>query len=247
MRVSHDVRLLLAQQAPPVQVSSGGEEEGEWEGGGGGGGGDRGVVCVPLTRWLCHDPAACLLPHSLGSKLNTPSHSFERTSSVRISGRRGNKPTDPVEEYRANYRTEALEAHPPIPINGFVNKLLVMRTNDNQLFLEEFGSIEMTPQQPCSVAELPANRSKNRYNNILTYDHSRVKLSHGRGQSDYINASHCSVRGGGGEGMEEVVRGERREGGGGEGREEVVAMRWIISYMCTQHVSQTTFSLFCSC
>lgn len=140
----------------------------------------------------------CLPPsYSPGNKLNTPSHSFERTSSVRISGRRGNKLTDPVEEYRANYRTEALEAHPPIPINGFVNKLLVMRTNDNQLFLEEFGSIEMTPQQPCSVAELPANRSKNRYNNILTYDYSRVKLSHGRGQSDYINASHCSVRGGG--------------------------------------------------
>ena len=121
------------------------------------------------------------------------SHSFERNTSVRISGRRGNKPTDPVEEYRANYHTEALEAHAPVPIDGFINKLLVMRTNDNQLFLEEFGSIEMAPQQPCSVAELPANRTKNRYHNILPYDHSRVKLSHSKGQNDYINASYCSV------------------------------------------------------
>lgn len=121
------------------------------------------------------------------------SHSFERGASVRISGRRGNKPTDPVEEYRANYHTEALESHIPVPINGFINKLLVMRTNDNQLFLEEFGSIEMAPQQPCSIAELPGNRAKNRYHNILPYDHSRVKLSHSKGQSEYINASYCSV------------------------------------------------------
>ena len=122
------------------------------------------------------------------------SHSFERGASVRISGRRGNRPTDPVEEYRANYHTEALEVHPPVPINGFINKLLVMRTNDNQLFLEEFGSIEMAPQQPCSVAELPSNRNKNRYHNILPYDHSRVKLSHSKNQTDYINTSYCSVR-----------------------------------------------------
>ena len=121
-------------------------------------------------------------------------HSFERSASVRLSGRRGNRPADPVEEYRANYHTEGLEAHSPVPSEGFVNKLLVMKTNDNQLFLEEFGSIEMNPQQPCSVAELPVNRVKNRYHNILPYDHSRVKLSHGKGQGDYINASYCSVR-----------------------------------------------------
>ena len=51
------------------------------------------------------------------------SQSFERSSSVRLSGRRGNKPADPVEEYRAIYHTEALESHPPVPIDGFINKL----------------------------------------------------------------------------------------------------------------------------
>ena len=91
----------------------------------------------------------------------------------------------------------ALEEHPPIPVNGFVNKLIVMRTNDNQLFLEEFGSIDMAPQFPTDTANLPCNRTKNRYNNILPYDHSRVKLSSIRGQqgSDYINANYCSVSG----------------------------------------------------
>lgn len=140
-------------------------------------------------------PSPCL-PGStcrLDTQRKGTTQAIERSNSVRISGRRGNKLTDPVEEYRTNYHTEALEAHPPVPIDGFINKLLVMRTNDNQLFLEEFGSIEMNPQQPCSVAELPANRTKNRYHNILPYDHSRVKLSHSKGQGDYINGSYCSV------------------------------------------------------
>ena len=141
--------------------------------------------------WLSQLPCMCVCSPDTQRKGST--HSFEHSGSVCISGCRGNKLTDPVEEYRTNYHMEALEAHVPVPIDGFINKLLVMRTNDNQLFLEEFGSIEMAPQQPCSVAELPANRSKNRYHNILPYDHSRVKLSHGKGQSDYINASYCSV------------------------------------------------------
>lgn len=84
-----------------------------------------------------------------------------------------------------------------MPVTGFVNKLLVMRTNDNQLFLEEFGSIEMAQAFPCDAATQPANRSKNRYNNIIPYDHSRVKLNSIRGQhgSTYINGNYCAVSG----------------------------------------------------
>lgn len=87
----------------------------------------------------------------------------------------------------------ALEEHPPIPVMGFLNKLAIMQTNDNQLFLEEFGSIDMTPQYSTDVANLPLNRAKNRYNNILPYDHSRVKLSSHKHSTDYINANYLSV------------------------------------------------------
>ena len=76
---------------------------------------------------------------------------------------------------------------------GFLNKLSIMQTNDNQLFLEEFGSIDMAPQFSTDVANLPLNRAKNRYNNILPYDHSRVKLSSHKHSTDYINASYCAV------------------------------------------------------
>ncbi len=124
---------------------------------------------------------------------------------------------DPVDEFRHTHGTDgkvyinsrvirshlavpiplypAMDAHPPVPMSGFVNKLLVMRTNDNQLFLEEFGTIEMNPRFPTDVANHPHNQAKNRYNNILPYDHSRVKISHARGHhgSDYINANYVSV------------------------------------------------------
>ena len=86
----------------------------------------------------------------------------------------------------------ALEDHSPIPVEGFVNRLMVMRTNDNQLFLEEFGSIPMTtPSMPSEVANLAVNKPKNRYYNIVPYDATRVKVK-GQG-SDYINASYCAV------------------------------------------------------
>ena len=86
----------------------------------------------------------------------------------------------------------ALEDHPPVPVMGFVNKLMVMRANDNQLFLEEFGTIEMNPQGSNDIANHASNKHKNRYNNILPYDNNRVKLK-SHGGTDYINASYCSV------------------------------------------------------
>ncbi len=86
----------------------------------------------------------------------------------------------------------ALEDHAPVPVEGFVNRLMVMRTNDNQLFLEEFGSIPMTmPGMPKDVANNPNNKTKNRYYNIVPYDATRVKVK--GHNSDYINASYCSV------------------------------------------------------
>lgn len=81
-----------------------------------------------------------------------------------------------------------------MPVLGFINKLMVMKTNDNQLFLEEFGSIPMTVPLSTDSANMAINKPKNRYNNILPYDVTRVKVK-GHGQ-DYINASYCSVSAG---------------------------------------------------
>ena len=51
-----------------------------------------------------------------------------------------------------------MEAHPPIPAYAFIHRLQQMRMNDNQLFMEEFGSISSELLYPTEAAELPHNK-----------------------------------------------------------------------------------------
>lgn len=56
----------------------------------------------------------------------------------------------------------------------------------------------MGREQSITVAELPANRVKNRFSNILPYDNTRVRLLAGDEEeeeegTDYINASWMPV------------------------------------------------------
>lgn len=60
-------------------------------------------------------------------------------------------------------------------------------------FSEEFEELKhVGREQPCSAADLPVNRPKNRFTNILPYDHSRYKLQPVDDEegSDYINANY---------------------------------------------------------
>jgi protein tyrosine phosphatase len=79
----------------------------------------------------------------------------------------------------------------PIPIDKFKDHVERMHSNDDYLFSEEYNSIE-PHHAPTSIAcHLSCNISKNRYANIVAYDHSRVKLSEDPNKegSDYINAN----------------------------------------------------------
>ncbi|XP_057597901.1 receptor-type tyrosine-protein phosphatase beta isoform X2 [Hippopotamus amphibius kiboko] len=81
----------------------------------------------------------------------------------------------------------------PIKINQFEGHFMKLQADSNYLLSKEYEDLkDVGRNQSCDIALLPENRGKNRYNNILPYDASRVKLSSVDDDpcSDYINASY---------------------------------------------------------
>ncbi|KAJ3602094.1 hypothetical protein NHX12_029853 [Muraenolepis orangiensis] len=82
--------------------------------------------------------------------------------------------------------------YPPLPVDKLEEEMNRRMADDNKLFREEFNSLPVCPIQPsCDAASKEENKEKNRYVNILPYDHSRVHLSSLEGvpDSDFVNAS----------------------------------------------------------
>ncbi|KAB5542066.1 hypothetical protein PHYPO_G00087170 [Pangasianodon hypophthalmus] len=80
----------------------------------------------------------------------------------------------------------------PIKAAHFEAHLGKLQADSNYLLSEEFEDLkDVGRNQALEAARLPENRCKNRYNNILPYDSTRVKLSCLEDDpcSDYINAS----------------------------------------------------------
>ncbi|XP_061093978.1 receptor-type tyrosine-protein phosphatase S-like isoform X4 [Conger conger] len=117
-------------------------------------------------------------------------------------------PTDPVEMRRINYQTpdsglssplseadfdyESMMNHPPIPIAELAEHTEVLKANDNLKLSQEYESIDPGQQFTWEHSNLEVNKPKNRYANVIAYDHSRVILLSVEGitGSDYINANY---------------------------------------------------------
>ncbi|RXN09470.1 receptor-type tyrosine- phosphatase beta [Labeo rohita] len=107
---------------------------------------------------------------------------------VRMSLRRERQPSGSHVIVRGNRRISS-----PISITNFEAHLAKLRADSNYLLSEEYEDLkDVGRNQPQDAALLPENRGKNRYNNILPYDSTRVKLSYVDDDScsDYINASY---------------------------------------------------------
>ncbi|XP_048832206.1 receptor-type tyrosine-protein phosphatase S isoform X1 [Brienomyrus brachyistius] len=117
-------------------------------------------------------------------------------------------PTDPVEMRRINFQTpdsglssplsevdfdyESMMNHPPIAITELAEHTELLKANDNLKLSQEYESIDPGQQFTWEHSNLEVNKPKNRYANVIAYDHSRVILSpiEGITGSDYINANY---------------------------------------------------------
>uniref|UniRef100_A0A8D1YT30 Receptor-type tyrosine-protein phosphatase F n=1 Tax=Sus scrofa TaxID=9823 RepID=A0A8D1YT30_PIG len=100
--------------------------------------------------------------------------------------------SDPVEMRRLNYQTPGMRDHPPIPVTDLADNIERLKANDGLKFSQEYESIDPGQQFTWENSNLEVNKPKNRYANVIAYDHSRVILTSidGVPGSDYINANY---------------------------------------------------------
>ncbi|XP_053514314.1 receptor-type tyrosine-protein phosphatase S isoform X6 [Artibeus jamaicensis] len=117
-------------------------------------------------------------------------------------------PKDPVEMRRINFQTpdsglssplrepgfhfESMLSHPPVPISDMAEHTERLKANDSLKLSQEYESIDPGQQFTWEHSNLEVNKPKNRYANVIAYDHSRVILQPIEGivGSDYINANY---------------------------------------------------------
>ncbi|XP_063779573.1 receptor-type tyrosine-protein phosphatase mu isoform X11 [Pseudophryne corroboree] len=88
------------------------------------------------------------------------------------------------------YQTGQL--HPAIRVADLLQHITQMKCAEGYGFKEEYESFFEGQSAPWESAKKDENRMKNRYGNIIAYDHSRVRLQsiEDESSSDYINGNY---------------------------------------------------------
>ncbi|XP_074507988.1 receptor-type tyrosine-protein phosphatase F isoform X22 [Sebastes fasciatus] len=111
--------------------------------------------------------------------------------------------SDPVEMRRLNYQTPGpsshrcpntprMREHPPITVSDLADHIERLKANDGLRFSQEYESIDPGQQFTWENSNMEVNKPKNRYANVIAYDHSRVVLTSVDAVpgSDYINSNY---------------------------------------------------------
>eukprot|EP00076_Gallus_gallus_P042190 XP_025007728.1 FERM and PDZ domain-containing protein 2 isoform X2 [Gallus gallus] len=89
-----------------------------------------------------------------------------------------------------NFKSSPTRIRPRTGIRHFIQG--IKSRIENQEVLKEFTALEhVKPVDDCRTAKAPENRDKNRYQDILPYDKTRVPLGENNG---YINASYIRTK-----------------------------------------------------
>uniref|UniRef100_A0A673VBQ6 protein-tyrosine-phosphatase n=1 Tax=Suricata suricatta TaxID=37032 RepID=A0A673VBQ6_SURSU len=125
-------------------------------------------------------PTAILVP------INDESHTMASDTSSLVQSHTYKK-REPAD---VPYQTGQL--HPAIRVADLLQHITQMKCAEGYGFKEEYESFFEGQSAPWDSAKKDENRMKNRYGNIIAYDHSRVRLQtiEGDTNSDYINGNY---------------------------------------------------------
>uniref|UniRef100_A0A671X4W5 Receptor-type tyrosine-protein phosphatase F n=1 Tax=Sparus aurata TaxID=8175 RepID=A0A671X4W5_SPAAU len=125
-------------------------------------------LCNPEMLWVMGPVLAVILIIIIVIKWAVPNHS---TSNPIAAG---------------------MQEHPPIATHDLADHIERLKASCNLRFSQEYESIDPGQQFTWENSNLEVNKQKNRYANIIAYDHSRVILTSVDGVpgSDYINANY---------------------------------------------------------
>ncbi|XP_056891563.1 protein tyrosine phosphatase receptor type Db isoform X15 [Takifugu flavidus] len=154
------------------------------------------IVCIVIAILLFKSKPDRKRAEAEGRKVSFPCSkamsSHHPTDPVELRRINFQTPADRVSVYRGYRRLSSMASHPPVPISELADHIERLKANDNLKFSQEYESVDPGQQFTWENSNLEVNKPKNRYANVIAYDHSRVLLSSidGVPGSDYINANY---------------------------------------------------------
>ncbi|XP_068677378.1 receptor-type tyrosine-protein phosphatase T-like isoform X4 [Montipora foliosa] len=136
----------------------------------------------PMTEVSFNDAYDTVRPEGGGSRPRPPSEE-EPGETVEATA-------DPI--YGNTAADDSDDKPKPIPVSQFSEYVTQLKREKNAGFAKQYKLLAPGQQFSWDDAKKPGNKNKNRYANIIAYDHSRVILPiiDGSENSDYMNASY---------------------------------------------------------
>ncbi|XP_051944217.1 receptor-type tyrosine-protein phosphatase mu-like isoform X8 [Hippocampus zosterae] len=154
----------------------------------------RSECALPLNGRAGSSPSSFTLPKANTLSTSIPTSAFYPDESQNM----GSDTSSLVQSHSLRKR-EAVDVpyqsgqlHPAIRVADLLQHITQMKCAEGYGFKEEYERFFEGQSAPWDSAKKDENRMKNRYGNIIAYDHSRVRLQalEGEQSSDYINANY---------------------------------------------------------